>query len=160
MWQVTCDRWRVTRDTWHVTRDTWHMTQGVGWTFSQNFSFLALNGLGFMMLWISGGKGSAIHWINKEALCKTAPATPGLLIIVNTNVSLGQQTISTLTVLKFNHPVIEGLIHFVTESQSHCVTGSLSHWVTKSQNHRVPKSQSHRVTELKSYRVHSYRVKK
>ena len=43
---VTCDTWHVTRDTWHVTwRDTWHMTCdmfGGGWTFSQNFSSLAL----------------------------------------------------------------------------------------------------------------------
>ena len=37
----------MTRDTWHVTpdtwRDTWRMTYlGGGWTFSQNFSSLAL----------------------------------------------------------------------------------------------------------------------
>ena len=31
-----------TCDTWHVTHDTWHMTHSVGWTFSQNFSSLAL----------------------------------------------------------------------------------------------------------------------
>ena len=35
-------RWRGRSDTWHVTHDTWHMTHSVGWTFSQNFSFLAL----------------------------------------------------------------------------------------------------------------------
>ena len=35
MWHVTCD-------TWHVTRDMSHVTHSVGWTFSQNFSFLAL----------------------------------------------------------------------------------------------------------------------
>ena len=38
----TCDSWHVTCDTWHVTCDTWHMTHSVGWTFSQNFSSLAL----------------------------------------------------------------------------------------------------------------------
>ena len=34
--------WHVTRDMWHVTRDTWHVTCLGGWTFSQNFSPLAL----------------------------------------------------------------------------------------------------------------------
>ena len=54
MWHVTCDMWHVTCDTWHVTRDTWHVTSDMwqvtcdtwhvwgGWTFSQNFSSLAL----------------------------------------------------------------------------------------------------------------------
>ena len=43
MWHVTCDTWHVTRDMWQVTRDTsWHVTCLVGWTFSQNFSSLAL----------------------------------------------------------------------------------------------------------------------
>ena len=36
----------MTRHMWHVTRDTWHGTRdtfgGGGWTFSQNFSSLAL----------------------------------------------------------------------------------------------------------------------
>ena len=39
---MTRDMWHVTRDTWHVTRDTGHMTRLGGWTFSQNFSSLAL----------------------------------------------------------------------------------------------------------------------
>ena len=42
MWQVTRDRWHVTGDTWQVTRDTWQVTHGLVWTFSQNFSSLAL----------------------------------------------------------------------------------------------------------------------
>ena len=33
---------KVTCDMWHVTRDMWHMTCLEGWTFSQNFSSLAL----------------------------------------------------------------------------------------------------------------------
>ena len=41
-WHVTRDTWHVTRDTWHVTRDMWHVTRLGGWTFSQNFSSLAL----------------------------------------------------------------------------------------------------------------------
>ena len=39
---VRCDTWHVTGDMWHVTRDTWHVTCLGGWTFSQNFSSLAL----------------------------------------------------------------------------------------------------------------------
>ena len=35
MWHVTCG-------TWHMTRDMWHVTRLGGWTFSQNFSSLAL----------------------------------------------------------------------------------------------------------------------
>ena len=33
---------KTTCDMWHVRHDTWHMTHSVGWTFSQNVSFLAL----------------------------------------------------------------------------------------------------------------------
>ena len=45
--------------------DKLQVTHGVGWTFSQNVSSLSSsNGLGFMMLWISGGKGSVTYWIN------------------------------------------------------------------------------------------------
>ena len=42
MWHVTCDTWHVTCDIWHVASDTWHMTGGGRWTFSQDFSALAL----------------------------------------------------------------------------------------------------------------------
>ena len=41
-WNVTGDMWHVTDDMWHVTLDTWHVTFCGGWTFSQNFSPLAL----------------------------------------------------------------------------------------------------------------------
>ena len=39
MWHVTCDMSHMTFDTWHVICD---MLGGGGWTFSQNFSCLAL----------------------------------------------------------------------------------------------------------------------
>ena len=51
MWHITCDMWHMRCDTWyrtcdtwhvHVTYDMWHRTHGGGWTFSQNFSSLAL----------------------------------------------------------------------------------------------------------------------
>ena len=56
MWHVTCD-------TWHVTHDTWHMT--------------------FDMLWGEHSLKISADWltdlINHESVCRTAPATPGLL---------------------------------------------------------------------------------
>ena len=49
MWHVTCDMWHMTCDTLHMTHDMWHVTCYMwyvtccgGWTFSQNFSSLAL----------------------------------------------------------------------------------------------------------------------
>ena len=52
---------------------------GGGWTFSQNFSSLALT---VCDLWGYGGNGELTHWltelINDEAVYRTAPATPGL----------------------------------------------------------------------------------
>ena len=77
---MTHDTWHVTRDTWTVTLDMWHVTRLGGWTFSQNFSSLALTVcdlwyyediLGKGWLWINQS-------VNHEAVCRTAPAKPGL----------------------------------------------------------------------------------
>ena len=78
MWQVTRDRWHMTGDSWYMTRDMWHMTHV---NILSKFQLSRSNGLGFMKLWISGGKGWLTQIINDEAVCRTAPATPGLLII-------------------------------------------------------------------------------
>ena len=78
MWHVTCDTWHVTRDTWYVTHDMWHVTRFRGWTFSQNFSSLALT---VCDLWYYEGilgKGWLNQLISNEAVWRTAPATPGL----------------------------------------------------------------------------------
>ena len=69
------DMWQVTRDTCHVTHDTW-----CGVNILSKFQLSSSNGLGFMMLWISGGKGSLTELMNHEAVYRTGPATPGLLI--------------------------------------------------------------------------------
>ena len=79
----------MTCDTWHVTRDAWHMTRDMfgGWTFSQNFSSLALT---ICDLWyyedLEEKAGSISIWmnelINDEAVYRTALAPPGLLKIV------------------------------------------------------------------------------
>ena len=88
MWQVTRDTWQVTRDTWHMTRDMWQVTHDTwcGVNILSKFKLSSSNGLGYMMLWISGGKGSLSElinqWINDEAVYRTAPATPGLLNIL------------------------------------------------------------------------------
>ena len=81
MWLMTHDTWHVTRDTWHVTRDTWHMTHSVEWTFSQNFSSLALAVWDWQCFeYISTNHHLHCYWINDKAVCRTAPITPGLLI--------------------------------------------------------------------------------
>ena len=86
MWQVTRDRWHVTRDTWHVTRDTWHMTHSLGWTFSQNFSSLALPVWDWQCIediWTKGWHNKLMNQlISDEAVYRTAPATPALEIQV------------------------------------------------------------------------------
>ena len=55
---------------WHMTHVTWLVVNIVS-----NFQVPSSNGLGFMVLWIFGGKGS-LTWLG---VSRTAPATPGLL---------------------------------------------------------------------------------
>ena len=69
----------------HLTHDTWHMTHSVGWTFSQSFSSQGL--ANSSDLWLT------VYWryldlritqlINYKPVYRTAPASPGLLIIYN-----------------------------------------------------------------------------
>ena len=86
MWHVTHDMWHVTRDTWHVTRDTWHVTYLGGWTFSQNFSCLALTVCDLWYYEYLEEKGSVAESVIDEAVHRTAPATPGLLITVPSSI--------------------------------------------------------------------------
>ena len=82
---MTHDTWHMTRDMWHVTRDTWHVTRWGGWTFSQNFSSLALT---VCVLCYYEDMEKKAHWLNNlvnqsisdEAVYRTAPATPNLLL--------------------------------------------------------------------------------
>ena len=65
---------------WGVACDTWQMTHGGGWTFSQNFSFLAL--MVWVYWWLEGLEEKAdslTELINDKGDCRTAPATPSLL---------------------------------------------------------------------------------
>ena len=71
--------WHVTRDMWHVTRDMWHMSHRGWWTLCQNFRFLAQT---VWELWCSEDNSTKDQWLNYGGVCRTAPATPGLLIIL------------------------------------------------------------------------------
>ena len=68
-----------------MTRDIWHVTHGGGWTFSQSFSSLTLT---VWDLWYLEDWEEKDRWrsdlINYEAVCRTAPATQGLLITLGT----------------------------------------------------------------------------
>ena len=78
MWQVTCDMR-------HVTCDTWLVTGMRRWTFSQNFSSLALTIWERRFVEDIQKIFPQVQWltdlISHKAVCRTAPATPGLLII-------------------------------------------------------------------------------
>ena len=84
---MTCDIWHVTCDMWHVTRDMWHMTCDMLWGVNilSTFPLPSFYGLWFMIFWRLGGKGSRTDLINQlindKGVCRTAPATPGLLNI-------------------------------------------------------------------------------
>ena len=76
----------MTRDMWHVTHDMLHVTRLGGWTFSQNFSSQALTVCDLWYYEDLEEKDEWLNqlmneWINDEAVYRTAPATPGLLII-------------------------------------------------------------------------------
>ena len=65
----------MTDNKWHVTHDTWCRVN-----ILSKFQLSSSNGLGDMMLWIYGGKGSLTQWIiNDVSVCRTALATLGLL---------------------------------------------------------------------------------
>ena len=82
MWNLTCDMWHMICDMWHMTRHTRHVTCCGGWTFSQNFNSL---GLTVCDLWyyedLEEKAASFTDLINDEAVCWTASAKQGLLII-------------------------------------------------------------------------------
>ena len=64
------NRFLFTCDTWHVTksRDAWHMTHRWWGNILSKCQVPSSNSLGVM-----------IFWISHNAVCRTAPATPGLL---------------------------------------------------------------------------------
>ena len=79
---MTCDMWHMTGDTSHMTCETWHVWEGGGVNILSNFRIPSSYCLWFMILWRFWGKGHSLNeWMNHTAVYRTAPATPGLLII-------------------------------------------------------------------------------
>ena len=78
MRQVTRDRWHMTHDMWHETHDTWfgvNILSKFQLSSSKHFDiYVPVN------IW----KKRMTDWLNElmndKSVCRTAPATPGLLI--------------------------------------------------------------------------------
>ena len=82
MWQVKHNTWQVTHDRLQVLGDIRDMTHGVGWIFSQNSSSLAHTVCDLWCCEYLEEKDRLLNeWMNYEAVCRTAPATTGLLNI-------------------------------------------------------------------------------
>ena len=64
---MTHDKWHMTCDIGHMTCDTWLLMWGEHSLKISKFQLTSFNGLWFIMFW------------RFEAVCRTAPATPGLL---------------------------------------------------------------------------------
>ena len=85
---MTCDTWHLTPDSLHVTPDTWHMSFTMWWELNilSKFKLPSSFDLGVMMFWRLGGKGWLTDWLSQlmsnGGVCRTAPATPGLLKII------------------------------------------------------------------------------
>ena len=77
MWHLTCDTWHLTPDMCHN-----HMTHRGWWTLCQNSSSIALTVWVWRCFEDSELRDDRIsQLINNEDVCRTAPATPGLLKI-------------------------------------------------------------------------------
>ena len=125
-WHVTCGTLYVPDDTWQVTGerrwtfshnfsssglgvrdDIWHLTPDTQgwWTFVSNFHVPSSYGLGVKVFRRLGGKGWPTGWnnelLNYECVCRTAPATPGLLNTFHWIGLLGQ----------FSHRVVMSRCH-------------------------------------------------
>ena len=78
---MTYDKWKGTHDTGHMTHDMGHVTLDMGQIFSENVSPLALT---IRNLWWSEDFEEKDQWgtqlMNDKAVCRTAPATLGLVI--------------------------------------------------------------------------------
>ena len=70
---MTCDMWNLTHDMWGR------------WTFSNNFSSLAVTVLELRFVDNIFTKDQCSDLTNYEGVCLTAPATPGLLSMLYQN---------------------------------------------------------------------------
>ena len=86
--EVTCDTWHVKSDTWYLTCDTWHMTPDIWHTWGDEYcvnisgpKLLGFGCEGVLKILKEMITDSWINWlINDQVVCRTAPATPGLII--------------------------------------------------------------------------------
>ena len=81
MWLLTPDTWHLTHDMWHLLHDMCHVAHMGWWTLCQKFSYLPLT---VWKLWcfedLREKDQSMTKLISDKGVCRTAPATPGLLI--------------------------------------------------------------------------------
>ena len=80
MWHLTLYMWHVTCDTWHVTHDTWHVSP---------LYLLWFGCIYVLKVWSK----RVTQLMNCNGICRTAPATPGLVITCLMNVSFSAQPI-------------------------------------------------------------------
>ena len=84
MWHMTCATWDLTPDMWHLTYDMFHLTHRGWWTLCKNFKFLALTVWVWRFCEDSKQKDHLLNQlISEKGVCRTAPATQGLLNILN-----------------------------------------------------------------------------
>ena len=75
---MTCDTWHETRDTcdtWHMRHETWHILSKCQLPSSYCLVFMIFWRFvrkGWLTEWMNG-------WMNNKAVCRAAPATPGLV---------------------------------------------------------------------------------
>ena len=79
-WHLTCDTWHLKCDTWHLTHDMWKMVEG---EYSHKISAPQLFRFGcndILKVWRKRMTDWLTDWMSDKGDCRTAPATPGLLI--------------------------------------------------------------------------------
>ena len=97
------------------------MTRLGGWTFSQNFSSLALT---VCDLWyyedLEEKDDSLNELMNDKAVYRTAPATPGLLNIISEMLSVEPKTLGDFfimfSILSFNLEIVSANMTFTSQS--------------------------------------------
>ena len=81
---MTWYMWHVTSDTSHLTCDNWKRTCWGRWTLSQNVRSLALTIWKWWFVENIFTKDVGLNQLmNHKGVCRTAPATPGLLKRLN-----------------------------------------------------------------------------
>ena len=136
--------WHMTRDMGHVTCDTWHMTHIVEWTFSPNVSAVALPVWDWECLEDILTKGWVNQWVSDGGDCRTALATPGLLIMTHekpvgtlvTTIAIYCTCVLTLEPIVVSHgTTVTSLVIIVVQLGTlvvtHCTTVCFCFYITR-----------------------------